>query len=57
MKTSITLRKESFGKYRVVSLTNRIDPEVRTILTSAKVESLITEANRIHSTLIVNIKE
>lgn len=42
--------------YKVASMTNRIDPPVGTALVEGDVKKLLAQANRIGSTLTVNIK-
>jgi len=59
-KQSVNLRVVSSRppfRYKVASLTNRLEPVVGTNLTQIEVETLIGEANRPFSKLTVNIKE
>lgn len=54
MKQSIKIQKVK-GCYKVVGLTNRLEPEVGSILVEDDVRDLLLEANRIGSKLNINI--
>ena len=59
MKSRVVLRRLSSADdtYRVVSLENRIEPQVRSVLTEKQVMALVNEATKSRGTMTVSIKE
>lgn len=56
IKTSVTLKRNGNGLYKVVSLSNRLVPTVGTNLQVFEVEALINEATVSLGQMSVNIK-
>jgi len=54
MKQTVKIKKHD-GYYKVIALTNRMEPMVGTVLDESEVRDLLLEANRIGSKLNINI--
>lgn len=54
MKQTVKIKKHD-GYYKVVSLMNRMEPVVGTVLEDKEVRDLLIEANRIGSKLDIHI--
>lgn len=55
IKQVVNLEKQG-ETYKVLSLTNRLDPEVGSVITEDEVKDLLLEARRISVNMNVNIK-